>query len=129
MPLWTEYKQQARDRGSLAYELFVVESTPVKSPDELKKVLPDHLAYQAQQEQSGALAFAGPLSDVTGEMMEGCGLIVYRAESFEAAKLLADADPMHATGTRTYTLRRWMINEGSLRVEVKLSSQEVRLDS
>lgn len=128
MPKWSEYKEQAQSRGSLAYELFVVESTPAKPPEDLKKVLPDHLAYQGQQEESGALAFAGPLSDLTGELMEGCGLIVYRAESFDAAKALADADPMHATGTRTYTLRRWMINEGSMRVDVKLSSQRVRLD-
>ena len=90
--------------------------------------MPDHLAYQAEQEKSGALAFAGPLSDLTGEQMEGCGLIVYRADSFEAAKAIADADPMHSTGTRTYTLRRWMINEGSFRVDVKLSAQQVRLD-
>lgn len=128
MPLWSEYKAQAHSRGSLAYELFVVESTPDKAPDELKKVLPDHLAYQARQEEIGALAFAGPLSDLTGELMEGCGLIVYRAESFDAARALADADPMHSTGTRIYTLRRWMINEGSLRVDVKLSAQQVRLD-
>lgn len=128
MPLWSEYKEQARNRGSLAYELFVVESTPAKAPEELKKVLPDHLAYQAEQEKIGSLAFAGPLSDLTGELMEGCGMIVYRADSFDAAKQLADADPMHSTGTRTYTLRRWMINEGSLRVDVKLSSQQVRLE-
>ena len=127
MPAWAEYKKLATDRGSLAYELFVVESTPAKSPEDLKKILPDHLAYQQQQELNGALAFAGPLSDLTGEFMEGAGLIVYRAESFDAAKALADADPMHATGTRSYTLRRWLINEGSLQLNVKLSSQQVSL--
>lgn len=128
MPTWAEYKKEATDRGSLAYELFVVESTPAKAPEDLKRVLPDHLAYQQQQESAGALAFAGPMSDLTGELMQGAGLIVYRAESFDAAKKLADADPMHATGTRTYTLRRWLINEGSLQLDIKLSSQKVRLE-
>ena len=127
MPAWADYKKQAQDRGSLAYELFVVESTPAKSPEDLKKVLPDHLAYQQIQESKGALAFAGPMSDLSGEQMQGMGLIVYRAESFETAKQLADADPMHSTGTRTYTLRRWLINEGSFQLDVKLSSQQVSL--
>lgn len=128
MPSWADYKKQATERGSLAYELFVVESTPAKSPEDLKKRLPDHLAYQQTQELSGALAFAGPMSDLTGELMQGAGLIVYRAESFDAAKKLADDDPMHSTGTRTYTLRRWLINEGSFQLDVKLSSQRVRFE-
>ena len=128
MPSWADYKKQAKERGSLAYELFVVESTPAKSPEDLKKVLPDHLAYQQAQELKGALAFAGPMSDLTGELMQGAGLIVYRAESFDAARQLADADPMHSTGTRTYTLRRWLINEGSFQLDVKLSTQHVKFE-
>ena len=28
MPAWNEYKKAAKERGSLALELFVVESTP-----------------------------------------------------------------------------------------------------
>ena len=126
MVAWTKYKSAAEERGSLAYELFVALSTPVLAPDEVKKQLPAHLQYQATLEQSGTLAFAGPLSDLTGEQMEGMGMIVYRAESLEAAKSIADADPMHSSGARTYTLRRWMINEGSFQLDVKLSAQRVK---
>lgn len=126
MVAWTEYKNAAEERGSLAYELFVALSTPVLAPDEVKKQLPAHLQYQSILEQSGTLAFAGPLSDLTGEQMEGMGMIVYRAESLEAAKSIADADPMHLSGARTYTLRRWMINEGSFQLDVKLSAQKVK---
>lgn len=127
MPSWNEYKAQAQARGSLAHELFVVESTPVKTPEELKAVLPDHLAYQAQQEAQGNLVFAGPLSDLSGEMMQGCGLIIYRAESLEKAREIAEKDPMHASNCREYTLRRWLVNEGSLQLTVKLSAQSVAL--
>ncbi len=127
MPAWNEYKAQAQARGSLALELYVVESTPVKAPEDVRAVLPDHLAYQAQQEADGKLAFAGPLSDETGELMQGCGLIIYRAESFEQARALAEQDPMHATKTREFTLRRWLVNEGSLQLTVKLSAQSVAL--
>ncbi|MBX2824394.1 MAG: hypothetical protein KTR33_06670 [Gammaproteobacteria bacterium] len=126
MPAWNDYKQAARDRGSLALELYVVESTPVK-PEQLKEQLPAHLAYQGEQEKQDNLVFAGPLSDDTGEQMEGTGLIVYRAESLDAARAIAEADPMHASGTRNFRIRRWLINEGSLQISVKLSQQEVRL--
>lgn len=126
MPSWDEYKQTARERGSLALELFVVESTPI-APEKLGETLPDHLAYQAEQEQKGVLAFAGPLSDDTGEQMNGTGLIIYRAPSMEAAKAVADADPMHARGVRQYSMRKWLINEGSLQLDVRLSAQQVRL--
>ena len=127
MVAWVEYKAAAKERGSLAHELFVVVSTPAVAPEEVKAVLPEHLAYQQTLEQSGALAFAGPLSDETGEHMQGMGMIVYRANSFEQAREFAEADPMHKKGARTYTLRRWMINEGSLQLDLRLSAQSVTL--
>ena len=126
MPAWDDYKKAARERGSLALELYVVETRPVK-PEELGDALPAHLLYQVEQEQCGALVFAGPLSDETGEQMQGSGLIIYRAESMQAARAIADADPMHAAGIRTYTLRKWLVNEGSFQLDVKLSTQSVRL--
>ena len=85
MPTWSEYKEIAKSRGALAYELFVVVSTPVAAPEALAETLPDHLAYLKDKERSGELAFAGPLSDETGEQMNGEGMLFYRAESFEAA--------------------------------------------
>jgi len=127
MPTWVEYKQAAVARGSLALELYMVISTPEKTPKELQEILPEHLAFQAEQEQNGHLVMAGPLSDLTGELMEGVGMIVYRAQSLEAAKAITDADPMHKSGTRSYTIRRWLVNEGSLQLDIKLSAQRVRL--
>ncbi len=124
---WSDYLGQAKDRGALALELFVVHSAPAKSQSDIKAALPDHLAYQAKLESSGSLVFAGPMSDESGEEMQGMGLIILRAESFEAARALADNDPMHATGARSYVLRRWMINEGSFTVSVGLSTKTVGL--
>ncbi len=127
MPAWSDYKREAKERGSLALELFVVRTVPVKSPEELRATLPDHLAYQAKQEAAGKLAFAGPVSDASGELMQGEGLIVYRAASIEEARHIADGDPMHVAGVREYDLRRWLVNEGSLTLEVGLSGQRVSL--
>ena len=122
MVAWADYKAEAKSRGALALELYAAHSTPAKTPEDVKAALPDHLAYQASLERAGSLAFAGPMSDETGDHMQGVGLIIYRAESLETARDLADADPMHASGARSYVLRRWMINEGSLTLSVGLST-------
>lgn len=125
MPAWNEYKKEAKDRGSLAFELYVVESTLAAPPEELRAVLPDHLAYQKKQEEAGALFLAGPLSDPTGEQMLGTGMIIYRASSLEEATAITQNDPMHAKGIRTFKIRKWLVNEGALSFNISLSSQSV----
>ena len=127
MPAWEDYKAEAKSRGALALEVFVVQSAPAGTPDAVKANLPDHLAYQAQMEAEGHLVFAGPVSDETGDLMEGAGMIIYRAPNFKAARALAEGDPMHASGARTYELRKWLINEGGLSLSVSLSAQVVKL--
>ncbi|MGV6802922.1 MAG: YciI family protein [Ruegeria sp.] len=122
MVAWADYKSEAKNRGALALEFFVAISTPAKTPQDIKASLPEHLAYQAQLERSQSLAFAGPMSDETGELMQGMGLIIYRAPSLEAARKLAENDPMHKSGARGFVLRRWMINEGSLTLSAGLST-------
>ena len=126
MPAWNEYKESSRKRGSLALELFAVESTPIASPDALKSVLPQHLDYQRKLEAEGKLFLAGPMSDDTGTLMEGTGLIIYRCESLEEAVDLANNDPMHAMKVRSFRIRRWLVNEGSPRISTALSSQSVK---
>ncbi|MEL6752249.1 MAG: YciI family protein [Pseudomonadota bacterium] len=123
MPLWNEYKSIARERGALALELYVVVSTCEAQPAEMQETLPRHLAYQKELEARGALFLAGPTSDETGEQMQGNGLMIYRATSMDDARALAEADPMHAEGRRSYTLRKWLVNEGGLELSVKLSGQ------
>ena len=122
MVAWTDYKAEAKSRGALALELYVAISTPAQDPQSVKASLPDHLAYQADLERAGRLAFAGPMSDETGDHMQGVGLIIYRADSLDEARTLAEGDPMHVSGARTFSLRRWMINEGSLSLSVGLST-------
>jgi len=127
MPSWSEYKETARLRGSLAFELYIVESTPALAPDDMLEILPDHLGYQQQMEEAGKLFLAGPLSDDTGKEMTGGGMIIYRASSMDEALQITSNDPMHKRGGRTFTLRRWLVNEGSLTLSVGLSEQKVRL--
>ena len=128
MVKWSDYKAEAKGRGALALELFVVRSTPAGDPVAVKSNLPGHLSYQRTLEENGNLVMAGPVSDDTGEEMFGAGMIIYRAESLDAARALADADPMHKAGAREYSLTRWLVNEGSLTVSVGLSTGKVVLE-
>jgi uncharacterized protein YciI len=127
MPAWEDYKAEATARGALAHELYAVVSTPASDPAAVKANLPAHLAYQAEQEATGALFLAGPVSDESGTQMEGMGLIIYRAASLDAARRIAEADPMHKSGARAFVLRRWLVNEGALSLSVSLSGQSVTL--
>ena len=119
---WEDYKSHAKERGALALELFVLRSMPTGDPDAVKSSLPDHLAYQQELEREGRLVMAGPISDESGENMIGAGMILYRAGSMEEATQIAENDPMHISGARSFTLRKWLVNEGSLTVSVGLST-------
>lgn len=125
MPAWNEYKEIAQSRGALAFELFVVRSTPVAAPETLKDVLPRHLEYIKKMEGEGRIFLAGPMSDDSGTLMEGHGMLVYRADTMEQARQLAENDPMHQEGCRTFELRKWLVNEGSLSFTATLSDQRV----
>lgn len=127
MVTWTEYKETARKRGALALELFVVTSSPADDAEAVKANLPKHLAYQRELEERGTLVLAGPMSDATGEEMQGTGMIIYRAGSMNEARAIAEADPMHASGARNFTLRKWLVNEGSLSINVGLSTGHAAL--
>ncbi|WP_293452019.1 YciI family protein [Planktotalea sp.] len=128
MPSWNEYKAEAKSRGALAMELFVVRTKPTGDMALVKSTLPAHLDYQKQVEAAGGLVMAGPVSDASGEMMEAEGMIIYRAADLDAARALADGDPMHSTGARSYDIRKWLVNEGSLSFTVSLSSQSVSVE-
>lgn len=125
MPAWNDYKAEAKSRGALAQELYMVISTPAGDPAKVKETLPDHLAYQAEQEAIGALFLAGPLSDESGDEMQGKGLIIYRAASLEDARAITEADPMHTSGARSFEIRRWLVNEGSMTLSINLAAQSV----
>lgn len=127
MPVWSDYVATARERGALALEFYCVVSEPAGDTQLIRDTLPDHLAYQSRLEAENALVFAGPLSDETGKLMEGMGMIILRARDMDEARSLAEADPMHGRGARRFTLRRWLVNEGGITLTVKLSGQSVTL--
>lgn len=110
-------------REMLGLELYVITSSPARSPETLA-VLPEHLDHQVRLENEGILFLAGPLT-LDGSDTPLAGMIVIRAHSFDEARAIADRDPFHAKGIRSYTLHRWRVNEGNIRANIRLSDQSV----
>lgn len=112
--------------GFLAKSLYVIYTWPVVPHDQVMAQMDKHLARQVQLEKDGIMFGAGPLFDPGSDRPVG-GMIVVRANSFEEAEAIAKADPMHASGVRSYKIQRWMLNEGSVTVTVNYSDQTMKL--
>lgn len=111
----------------LRKQLWVVMSRAVAPPEELGKHVRAHLEYQIKLERDGIMYGAGPATR-PGETQAAFGLIVIRAKDEAAARAIADADPMHATGSRKYELYSWSLNEGRINVTLNFSDQTFRFD-
>jgi hypothetical protein len=55
-------------------------------------------------------------------------LIAIRANDFAEAKAIVDSDPFHKSGLRSYTLRRWTVNEGTYGLRVNYSDRTVTIE-
>jgi len=109
----------------LKKEMFVIISTVAVPREKIVEVLPAHLEHQMKLEKQGIMFAAGPMFKEDGS--GGRGLIVIRADSFDAAKAIAESDPFHKLGLRTFTIERWEINEGRYMVQVDYSDQSVKI--
>jgi uncharacterized protein len=110
--------------GRLRKQLFVVTSKAEKGFAPLKENLKAHLEYLGALEKDGKLFMGGPLFTEDPEKWSGDGLLIYSAKDITEAKSIADGDPLHKSGARSYTLRAWLVNDGSLTLTVKLSDQK-----
>ncbi len=82
-----------------------------------------HLAYQQRMEEEGVYLAAGPHWEDDEETWKGDGMIVVRASNLAEARRIAENDPMHQSGARTFTVRPWLINEGSITIKVNFASR------
>jgi uncharacterized protein YciI len=123
---WRDRVRDSQAEGLAANEFFVIFTEPLKDRQAIKNHLQIHLTYQKGLEAKGILVAAGPISDEEGKEWTGKGLIIIRAENLQEARKIADADPMHRDGIRSYRLVPWLMNEGSFTLEVKLSAQKIK---
>lgn len=105
----------------LRKQLYVVFTKPVKGMEPVMAVLQEHLAFQIDLEQRGIMFGAGPFWNDAEDAWEGEGMVILRAGSLAEAKAIAASDPMHKAGARSYTVRPWLLNEGSMTVRMTYS--------
>ncbi len=109
--------------NSLRMQLYVVTST-AKNLESVKQNLAEHRAYLQELENQNVLFGAGPLWTDDGQYFEGDGLLIYRANSVQEAEKIAQADPMHTSNARTFSIRPWLLNDGKITVQVTLSEPQ-----
>jgi uncharacterized protein len=119
---WQELVELCATKGLLAKQLWVISSKPTDGLGPILDNLEEHLAYQTKLEQDGIMFAAGPLASEDLTEWLGEGLFMYRADSLDAARKLAEADPMHSSGARSFTIREWMLNEGTYSIQVYYSA-------
>ncbi|UUP15631.1 YciI family protein [Nitratireductor thuwali] len=111
----------------LQKELYAIFTVPTGGIEPILEGLEEHLAFQTGLERDGIMFAAGPMWSNDGSEWNGDGLVVVRASSREEAILIAERDPMHISGARRFTVRPWMVNEGTMTVRLAMSSQTFTL--
>ncbi len=84
---------------------YLVLSRANMSPDEVRKMSQEHLAWMEGQHESGKVLFSGPTPD------RSIGIYVVKAGSYDEAKALVDTDPFHLAGLRSHEIIEWEIHQ------------------
>jgi uncharacterized protein YciI len=115
-------------KGMLQKRLYAISTVAVNGLGPILAIIEQHLDYQRQLEADGILFAAGPIFTEDETEWLGEGLVIVRAASRAEAVAIAERDPMHASGARTFTVRPWMINEGGVSVRLDFSTQRFTID-
>lgn len=118
---WENKVADVRSKGVLGMRLYAILTTPTGEMDAVLAQMGPHLAFQKKLEQDGVMFAAGPFADDDEKVWSGAGMVIIRAQSVDAARKIADQDPMHVSGARDYRVRPWLLNEGSLTLQVTYS--------
>ena len=108
-------------RGMLQKQLYVVFTTPANGMVPVMANIEAHLKFQIELEQKGIMFGAGPFWTDDEKQWLGEGMVIIRAGSLDEAKKIAATDPMHASGARTFRVRPWLLNEGTVTIKVSYS--------
>src|SRR5260370_12876838 len=114
-------------KGMLQKQFYVVFSTPTNGIGPVMENLHTHLEHQCRIERDGILVAAGPHWTDDEKYWDGEGMFVIRAGSLVEARELAGSDPMHQCGARSFVVRPWLVNEGSLQLHFSFSDGRMTL--
>lgn len=110
----------------LGMKLWVIMTRPVPDAPPMPEIGDAHMQHQFKLEKEGIMFGAGPYTDAEGNNIGG--MIIIRAANKEEAIRIADSDPMHINGLRTYSLYQWKVNEGHLGIFLDYSTGKFRLE-
>ena len=108
-------------------DLYVVFTKPTNGMIPVMENLEDHLKFQVSLEKQGIMFGAGPFWDDNEIDWNGEGMVIIRANSIDHAKEIASTDPMHKSGARNFTVRPWLLNEGTIQVTLDYSTGKFKL--
>lgn len=114
-------------QGMIQWQVYIIQTTPAKGMGPVMANLQEHLKYQTRMEQEGVYIAAGPHWLDDEQTWNGEGLIVVRAKNLAEARQIALNDPMHKSGARTFRVRPWLINEGTINIKVNFSTRTYTL--
>lgn len=111
----------------LGQEYWLVRSIPAAGTTaaDIEQLVDAHLAWLLGLERTGELLLSGPLVAGSG-VGPGSGVTVLRADTEDAARTIAAADPFVRAGLRTFELWRWRLNEGAVTVQLSLGTGRYR---
>lgn len=108
-------------KGMLQKQLYVVFTKPTRGLGPVLENLKEHLEFQCSLERSGIMFGAGPFWADNEEDWHGEGMVIIRAASLAEAKRIAAEDPMHKAGARSFSVRPWLLNEGTVTLKITYS--------
>ncbi len=109
-------------KGMLQKQMYVVFTKPANGMGPVMENIEAHLKFQVELEEKGIMFGAGPFWADNESDWHGEGMVIIRAESLAHAQEIAESDPMHSSGARTFEVRPWLLNEGTVNVRVRYST-------
>jgi uncharacterized protein YciI len=114
-------------KDMLCKELYVVFTTPTNGMGPVMENLESHLQFQIALEKSGVMFGAGPFFAENESDWNGEGMVIIRANSLSHAQDIAAKDPMHISGARSFKVRPWLLNEGSITIQLNYSDRSQKI--
>ena len=108
-------------------DLYVVFTKPTNGMIPVMENLEEHLKFQVSLEKKGIMFGAGPFWEDNEIDWNGEGMVIIRADSVAHAIKIANSDPMHKSGARSFTVRPWLRNEGNVEVSLDYSTGKFKL--
>lgn len=121
-PKITKHDVLKASEGMLQKQLYAVFTSPTNGMGPVMANIEEHLKFQVELERKGIMFGAGPFWADNEVDWNGEGMVVIRAGSLAEAREIAAQDPMHSSGARSFTVRPWLLNEGTLTVRIDYST-------